>query len=73
MERKVQNRVLDNIIIVVDSMEIVQSCLFYRNVVSVSFDGVKVWHSQCKDIQNTWFQQVLILVFDTGLGRIEEG
>lgn len=55
MERKVQNRVLDNIIIVVDSMEIVQSCLFYRNVVSVSFDGVKVWDSQCKDIQNTWF------------------
>lgn len=54
-------------------MEIVQSCLFYRNVVSVSFDWVKVWYSQGEDIQNAWFQQILILIFDAGLSRVKKG
>ena len=69
---KVQNWVLNNIVIMIDSLEIMKSSLLNCDIFTASFDWVKVRYSQSKNVQNTWFKKVFILVLDSSLCCVKE-
>lgn len=56
----------------IDAMEIMQSSFLYSNVVSASFSRIKVWYSQCKNVQNAGFKQILVLVLYSGFSGVEK-
>lgn len=71
MERKVQNGSSYDVVLVIDSLKIMQSGFFYGDIFSVSLNRIEKWNSQSKDIQNAGFEQVLVLIFDSSLCCVE--
>lgn len=72
MEWKIENRVFNNFVLMINFMEIMKSSFFNVNVVLVSLNWIKERNSQCKNIQNIWLQLILILIPNSSFSGIKK-
>lgn len=73
MERKVEDGVLDDLIVVVDALEVVKSCSLDQVVLLAALNRIEVRDLQGKDVECGCPQYELVLVLDACLVCVEKG